>query len=95
MLTDASGKPIATTTFTVCVKGHVNEAPQHASVVFRDPVTGENEMTVLCARCQYDLFSLTCGALQMVPGTTRKEAEWKARELVNAAADMPLPEQRS
>lgn len=79
--------------FVVCARGHVNEAPQHGTVML---ATGDEvKTTVLCSVCQFEFFSAAFGGLLMPRSTTRKEAEWKAKELKDAAEHgngVPAPE---
>lgn len=67
-------------TFLVCKAGHVTEAAQHSVVGFKDE-SGETTQVVLCGRCQFEFFAGTFGGEILPRETTRREAEWKARDM--------------
>lgn len=71
--------------FVVCRNGHVNEAPQHTQAAFKND-DGSTEQAVLCGRCQFEFFASAFGGVLLPRSTTRKEADWKAKEMREAQA---------
>lgn len=86
-LIDSSGKPVATMKYVICTKGHVNEAPAHGAVVFREN-DGSFTQVVLCGRCQFEFHRDHFGGLLLPDGTSRREAEWKAKEIAETTCGM-------
>lgn len=74
---------VGQTVFVVCRNGHVNEALQHGQITFKD-TDGNVESAVLCGRCQFEFFASAFGGVLLPRTTTRKEAEWRAKEMREA-----------
>lgn len=65
-------------TYLVCKGGHVNEAPTHPNMQFRES-DGTMHVVALCGRCMFDYNAMMFGGQVLPRETTKREAEWAAK----------------